>query len=125
MRKFVLVTAALVLATPGCGGFSGGGLRTVDPAQLQEIESLESRIDEERSELAMPSVSCDDQCRGTGAICDAAERICEIAAGVDDADVDRRCTRARDTCTAARERVTTGCACSAAAPADGAVPLAE
>ena len=115
----LLAALASLPLEAGCGG------ARQDPHEdprMSELRSLEQSIEEERTELANPDLACDDQCRGQGAICDAAARICEITAELG-AEHQSRCERARQVCDAARGSVTEGCACDASTDTGGAESL--
>ncbi len=113
------LTFASLAALVGACGMAGG---TYHDRRWDEIDSLESRIEDERTQLAQPGVGCTDSCRSAGAICDAAERICEIAADLRDERANGRCARARDVCAAGRSSIADGCTCDAATASDGAEP---
>ena len=84
------------------------------PAPAEEPAAAPARVTASKSrgeeEDAMDA-RCSERgpCRYTRAICSAAERICVIAAYLADDDARRRCARARQDCTEARETTRATC----------------
>jgi len=130
VKRSLLVIAMLVA---GCGGAERGPYETVASTDepRADLERYVERIAELQRDLdaTLPATAGADelgQPRGDlpinassrcliaadvrDRICDLMERICSIAESEpDDSGVHEKCTRARDTCTEARERVAGAC----------------
>lgn len=67
-------------------------------AHFDAIQRQEAIQDEVRVAVLEPTSECPSVCRGTSRGCAAAERICDIAGSVTDADAAARCAQANDRC---------------------------
>lgn len=120
LRSIGLLVA--VVAIGGCG--MGGAQPTLYRDDGYEaIQRDEAVIERERAvALGAEADACAGACRAVIAICEAAERICAVAQDLQEAPAFARCSRARESCTEAREHVARTCDCEAAAitapPAD-------
>jgi hypothetical protein len=67
-------------------------------AHFDAIQRQEAIQDEVRVAVLEAEGECTEVCEGTARGCAAADRICEIAVSVTDADAQARCELARDRC---------------------------
>jgi hypothetical protein len=85
---------------------------TQDPhAQLDAEEARLHDAEEQLRELDL--AACPDRCRASASICDAASRICSLAADLGDETSAGRCQRARTSCDEA-SHATESCGCEPA-----------
>src|SRR5687767_4643392 len=118
MKIFHWTILVIALAGAVCGCAAAPHYRRdpqIERSSTSEIEGLERQIAQHRDELARVDLECGDACRSADAICDAATRICVIAADLGDGSADARCDRAQATCAESRELVVQRCVCEGTA----------
>jgi predicted small lipoprotein YifL len=96
--RHLAAIAALAVLGAACGG---GGPRPLPPATGDDVRAIqreEQRIAEASAAVARGACDPDPSVPA----CEAAARICAIADGSSDADLDERCRRAQRSCEAAR-----------------------
>lgn len=107
------------LALSGCG-MAGAQPTLYRDDGYEAIQRDENVIERERAvALGAEADACHAACSAVTAICEASERICAVAQDLQEAPAFTRCSRARESCTEAREHVARTCTCSADAPPAG------
>ncbi|MBO6939636.1 MAG: hypothetical protein JJ863_31990 [Deltaproteobacteria bacterium] len=104
MVRASLLTLALGLGLGSCASSEPPPPATA--AHFDAIQRQEAIQDEVRVAVLEPTTECPSVCTGTARGCEAAERICSIAASVTDADAQSRCDLATDRCTQYRTAAT-------------------
>lgn len=114
MKRFSPILLGLVVSLgPGCGGaIVSRRPDPIAPDRARELDTLEENIAREQSSLEdLDPLACPERCHSVEGICEASERICEIASEMSDESVRARCVRASQACDEARNG-STGCACA-------------
>jgi len=84
-------------------------------ALAEELEARRLAFDEAyAAPEAAVDARCDDLCAHAAAICELAERICELAASHGGAELASACGDAREVCSRTRHRVPLACPCHVA-----------
>jgi len=104
---------AATIALSGCG-MAGAQPTLYRDDGYEAMERDESVIERERAvALGAEADACHAACNAVTAICEASERICAVAQDLQEAPAFARCSRARESCTEAREHVARTCTCEA------------
>jgi hypothetical protein len=111
LRAALTVALAAATALAGCGMAGAQPTLAADDG-YQAIQRDEAVIERERSvTLGAEADACEGACGAVVAICEAKDRICTVAADLQEADALTRCARARESCTDSRAHVARTCAC--------------
>lgn len=98
----------------GCGGAMAERRREPTQDAHAQLDAEEARLHEAEEQLRqLDPAACPDRCRASASICDAAGRICTLAADLGDEASAGRCQRARTSCDEASS-ATQSCGCEPA-----------